>query len=416
MDLISTRGLSKANFNEAVQIGLAPDGGLFVPTKWPRLIKSDFKDDTFLGIAYVVLKAFLGQVLADAHLKKIIDEAFDFRIPLVELDQQTSVLELYHGPTSAFKDVAARFLAAYMSYAIPQEQTVLVATSGDTGGAIASAFENNKKFRVIIFFPKDGVSPLQRQQLTCWGSNITAVEVNGNFDDCQKLVKQSLSDVNLRQYHLTSANSINIARILPQVCYHAAVAIWNDKLTSEVANLIIPSGNLGNAVAAFWARKIGLPIKFIGMATNKNKSLLNYYETGIYSPQKSQATLANAMDVGNPSNFERLTHLLSNLKDLKSISEVQSFDDEQIKAMIQLAYQRWNQYFCPHTATALGFRESKQEENWIIYATAHAAKFSEIVEGVIGSKVPVPENLKNIYARATVCKEMSPTDSIIKFL
>jgi threonine synthase len=416
MDLVSTRGLSKANFEEAVQMGLAQDGGLFVPIQWPRLMKSDFKDNSFSGIAYVVLKAFLGRVLSESDLKKIIDEAFYFPIPLVELDQHTSVLELYHGPTAAFKDVAARFLAAYMNLANEEEQTILVATSGDTGGAIASAFENKNKFRVIIFFPRDGVSPLQRQQLTCWGGNITAVAVNGSFDDCQKLVKENLASSKLSQYHLTSANSINIARILPQICYHAAAAIWNDKQTSEVANLIIPSGNLGNAVAAFWARKIGLPIKFIGMATNKNRTLINYYESGHFIAQKSQRSLANAMDVGNPSNFERLTHLITNLRDLKSISEVQSFSDEQIKSMILLAYERWKQYFCPHTATALGFRESKQEENWIIYATAHAAKFSEIVEPIINTKIPVPENLKGLYTRNASFIEMNPTDPITGIL
>jgi threonine synthase len=414
MELISTRGISKANFKEAVRKGLAPDGGLFVPVKWPKLGKNDFKDHSFLGISFVVLKSFLGQVLKDLELKKIIEESFNFSIPLTQLDQNTSLLELYHGPTSAFKDVAARFLAAYMSYADNREQTILVATSGDTGGAIASAFENKKNFRVIIFFPKDGVSPLQRQQLTCWGNNITSVAVNGSFDDCQKLVKQSLLDKKLAQYQLTSANSINIARILPQVCYHAAAAIWNEELTSEPANLIIPSGNLGNAVAAFWARKIGLPIQFIGLATNKNQTLLQFYQSGIYNAQKSQVSLANAMDVGNPSNFERLTHLIGNWTDLKNISEVQSFSDDQIKSFIKLAYQRWSQYFCPHTATALGFRESKNEESWIIYATAHAAKFTEIVEPVIGVKVPVPDNLKEIYARKSSVIEMNLTESIEK--
>lgn len=412
MELVSTRGSTQVQFKEAVQMGLAPDGGLFVPVTWPRLLKSHFTDNSFAGIAYVVLKSFLGSTLNDDQLKKIIEGAFDFAIPLQVLDEKTSLLELYHGPTAAFKDIAARFLAAYMNCALTEEQTILVATSGDTGGAIASAFNLSKKFRVVIFFPKNGVSPLQKQQLTCWGNNIRAVAVNGTFDDCQKIVKQSLADKALRPFRLTSANSINIARILPQVCYHAAAAVWYDNLYSQSCNLIIPSGNLGNAVAAFWARKIGLPIHVIGMSTNKNKTLQNYYENGVYQAELSQASLANAMDVGNPSNFERLTHLVGNLRDLKQISEVQSFTDDDIKANIELAYKKWGQFFCPHTATALGFRQNRLNRNWIICATAHAAKFSEIVEPILGCHVPVPPQLKELYELPSRFTEIETSQSI----
>jgi threonine synthase len=416
MKLISTRGHSKASFSQAVQMGLAKDGGLFVPLTWPRLQKSHFYDNSFSSIAYVVLNAFLKNALNEEQLKKLVTEAFDFPISLQTLDNRHSLLELFHGPTAAFKDVAAQFLAAYMNLAITEEQIILVATSGDTGGAIASALHKNKKFRVIIFFPKNGVSPLQKQQLTCWGENVTAVAVNGTFDDCQKIVKQSLADLNLASFRLTSANSINIARILPQVCYHAAAAIWYDNLNSCGCNLIIPSGNLGNAVAAFWARAVGLPIQFIGLATNKNKTLKNYYESGLYLPQRSQSSLANAMDVGDPSNFERLTHLVGNLRDLKQISEVQCFEDDEIKYYIDFAYKKWKKIICPHTATAVGFSQNHPERNWLICATAHAAKFREIVEPILGFQVPVPETLKKLYELPSQFIDFEPGQAIIDIL
>jgi threonine synthase len=412
----STRGGEQVGLVDALLRGIAADGGLFVPTELPRFAPSDVKGDTFADIAAEVLAPFFASSGLERQLGAICRDAFDFPLPLrtlIDAHGELSVLELFHGPTAAFKDVGARFLAAATERALPlltsdkRPLTILVATSGDTGGAVAAAFHGRRNIRVAVLFPKGQVSTRQQHQLTCWGDNIRAFEVDGVFDECQALVKAAFADPGLQQRHrLTAANSINIGRILPQMAYHAAASLWHWRSYGTTAGSIVPTGNLGNGMACVWARAVGMPIREIVLAVNANRTIPDYLSTGQWQPRASQPTLASAMDVGNPSNMERLRHLMPDFAELREAVEAYPVDDESIRGQIAKDYQRYGEIWCPHTATAFWVYDHlpaarKSARPWIVSATAHPAKFEAIVEPLVGREVLVPDSLRALLARPT---------------
>jgi threonine synthase len=416
----STRDSSiSVTFSQALLQGLAPDGGLYVPTSWPRIeVDALSRESTLPGIATRLIAPFVSGDPIAAKLAEITADAFNFPAPLVTLDRDAGldILELFHGPTAAFKDFGARFLAANFARLHAQGSppiTILVATSGDTGGAVAAAFHGRPGINVGVLFPKGLVSPTQERQLTCWGGNVRSFSVHGTFDDCQRLVKQAFVDPELRQQtQLSSANSINLGRLLPQAVYYAASSLEVWKKYGEPASYIIPSGNLGNAAACIWARKVGLPIRDIVLAHNANQTVTDFLHTGEWRPRPSIATLASAMDVGNPSNMERLRSLFPDLAQLRTAVSAETVDDAAIRERIRKGFERYGQIWCPHTATAAEVYErlvaGKRPGRWIIVSTAHPAKFSEIVEPLIGRKVPVPQELARLFARPTELTEIEP--------
>jgi threonine synthase len=411
----------RVDFSAALLQGLAPDGGLYVPASWPRLSPGDFADAASLAeVALPLLAPFLAGDRLAPEVAALAHEAFNFPAPLVPLraDGRLSVLELFHGPTAAFKDFGARFLAACfgrLREAGARPLTILVATSGDTGGAVAAAFHRRAGIEVAVLFPKGLVSPTQERQLTCWGDNVRSLAVRGTFDDCQRLVKQAFLDPQLRaRGALSSANSINLGRLLPQAVYYAAtsLAVWRQH--GEHASFVIPSGNLGNALACLWARQVGLPIGAVVLAHNANRTVPDYLASGEWRPRPSVATLASAMDVGNPSNMERLRSLHPGLTQMRAAVSAVSVSDAEIRERIRAGYRTYGQIWCPHTASAAEAWERlpAQEQargRWVLVATAHAAKFREIVEPLIGSSVPVPESLERLFARPVRCVEIDST-------
>jgi len=408
-------------FSQAVLQGLAPDGGLYVPAAWPRLSALDFRGTGDLAaVATRLLTPFLTEDALAAQLPVIAREALDFPAPLVPLDTdgRLAVLELFHGPTAAFKDFGARFLAAcFARLRTPDERrlTILVATSGDTGGAVAAAFHGRPGVDVAVLFPKGLVSPTQERQLTCWGGNVRSLAVRGTFDDCQRLVKAAFLDAQLAaRRQLSSANSINIGRLLPQSSYYAAASLEIWRRYSEPASFVIPSGNLGNALACLWARQLGLPIDAVVLAHNANRTVPDFLASGAWQPRPSVATLASAMDVGDPSNMERLRALYPQLEDLRAAVSACSVSDEEIRDRIRGGYRDYGQIWCPHTATAAEAWQRlpparRRERRWVLVSTAHAAKFREIVEPLIGRAVPVPESLVRLFARPAHCLEIDAT-------
>src|SRR5437660_5825924 len=425
---VSSRGEAPAaGFSAAVLQGLAPDGGLYVPVSWPRLAPSDFEANDLASVAVRLLAPFVaGDPLAPL-LGSIAAEAFDFPAPLVALPGQgrVSVLELFHGPTAAFKDFGARFLAACFAGLRGRGEralTILVATSGDTGGAVAAAFHERPGVEVAVLFPKGLVSPTQERQLTCWGGNVRSLAVRGTFDDCQRLVKQAFLDEQLNARSLlSSANSINLGRLLPQCVYYAAasLAIW--RAHGERASFIVPSGNLGNALACLWAREIGLPIGAVMLAHNANRTVPDFLASGAWQPRPSVATLASAMDVGDPSNMERLRALHAGIEELRAAVSAVSVSDDEIRARIVAGYRQVGQIWCPHSATAAEAwarlpPEARRERRWVLAATAHPAKFGEIVEPLIGRTVPVPETLAKLFARPAQCVEIDADGGALRAL
>jgi threonine synthase len=408
----SSRGEAPpCEFSRALRQGLAPDGGLYVPVVWPRLMPADFSGiEEPAAVGARLLAPFLAGDRLAAALPELTREAFAFPVPLVPLaaDGRLSVLELFHGPTAAFKDFGARFLAtcfARLRAAEERPLTILVATSGDTGGAVAAAFHQRAGIEVAVLFPAGKVSPTQERQLTCWGGNVRSLAVRGTFDDCQRLVKEAFLDPQLAAHRaLSSANSINLGRLLPQTVYYAAasLAVW--RRHGERASFIVPSGNLGNALACLWARQVGLPIEAALLAHNANRTVPEYLESGVWRPRPSIATLASAMDVGDPSNMERLRALFPELPQLRAAVSACTVSDEQIRARIRSGYREYGQIWCPHTATAAeAWAQLPQAEQrarrWVLVATAHPAKFREIVEPLIGREVPVPASLASLFAR-----------------
>ncbi|NIW23742.1 MAG: threonine synthase, partial [Gammaproteobacteria bacterium] len=363
MKYLSTGGGHETDLVGAIMQGLAPDGRLYVPEALPHFDPAAIEADSIPEIATILLEPFFANSALAPVLGEICRDALNFPIPLRSLDARdgpVAVLELFHGPTAAFKDVGARFLAASMERALPgldagdsRPLTILVATSGDTGGAVAAAFHGRAGFRVGVLFPKGQVSPRQQHQLTCWGDNVRSFEVDGSFDDCQALVKGAFGDPTISSAHrLGAANSINVGRLLPQVVYHAAASLWYWRAHDVTVNFIVPTGNLGNAMACIWARALGMPIGEIILATNANRTIPEFLATGDWQPRPSIPTLASAMDVGDPSNMERLRHLYPALTDLRERIEAYPVDDDAIREQIARDYERYGDIWCPHTATA----------------------------------------------------------------
>ncbi len=411
MNFISTRGAAApASLSAAITSGLASDGGLFIPTSMPRLSTEMFDDiDSLTGIASVLLRPFFIDDALSGDLEAICTEAFTFEAPLRSLATRDDyVLELFHGPTAAFKDFGARFLAACMARLRGGDEkplTIVVATSGDTGAAVAAAFYKLPHFRVVVLYPDGRVSPRQAHQLGCFGDNVRALRVAGSFDDCQRLAKLALADSDMqRQVPLSSANSISLGRLLPQMVYYAHASLHHFRSEKTWLNFVIPTGNLGNAVACIMARSLGLPIGRIVFSTNANLTLHDFFAGRDYAPQASVATLANAMDVGAPSNVERLRWLYSD-SELRHQFLVDAVGDDAISTTIRDRYANHGEIFCPHTATAIRTLENLRQEgvqgDWAAVATAHAAKFEHVVEPLIGTGVDVPVPLAQLLSRAS---------------
>jgi len=399
MKFRSTRSTSPpVTLSEAIRRSIAPDGGLYVPDSFPTFKVDDFEElESWPEIGERILEIFFEDDTLGPRLAEICREAFNFPVPLNYLNHDTAVLELFHGPTAAFKDVGARFLAACVSR-LSGRKTVIVATSGDTGGAVAAAFDEYPEIQVIVLFPKNKISPRQQQQLTCWGESVRAFAVRGDFDDCQRIVKSAFADRAWADAQgLLSANSINLGRLLPQTVYYAAAGLWYLRERSRVPGFIIPTGNLGNAVAAFWARRMGLPVREIILATNANDPVPTYFASGSWKSHPTIATLANAMDVGNPGNMERLLDLHPEIDELRKIAQSFSVSDQEISETIAGDYRSRQLIWCPHTATAVYVRERLSSPHWIIVATAHPAKFESIVEPLIDTAVNVPQSLAVLF-------------------
>lgn len=393
----------KVNFKEAVVQGLAGDKALFFPEKIPVLPKSFFQEIEKLKvseIAYLFLKDYVGNDISSNQLINLLNNALNFPIPLKNIFDNIYSLELFHGPTLAFKDVGARVMARFLSeFATSKRKvTVLVATSGDTGSAVANAFFNVDSVQVIVLYPKNMVSHIQEMQFTTLGKNITALEVSGTFDDCQRMVKEAFADKDInKKRQLSSANSINIARLLPQAVYYfAAYAQLPDK--SKAFSISVPSGNYGNLTAGVIAKKSGLPVNRFIASANRNNVVPEYLKSGIFKARPSIPTISNAMDVGNPSNFVRLLELYKNSWDkIKSEITGYSCSDEQTLTAIRSVYEKYNYILDPHAAVAyLGLSKNlKNTENQGIFLeTAHPAKFFDTVQNQITGKFEIPLRLK----------------------
>lgn len=409
MKFVSTRGqVQPARLSEAIRNGVAPDGGLYMPDELPRVDLDRLDGEAPLPeFAASLLRPFFAGDRLDVDLPAICAEALDLPVPLVTPDASKpslQALELFHGPTGAFKDFGARFLmACFDRIADPDEQlTVLAATSGDTGGAVGCAAEGRSSVRAAILYPKGRVSAFQERQLTCWGDQVLAIEVDGDFDDCQRLVKVAFADARLAsEQRLTSANSINFGRLMPQLAYaaHAAVRVFSR--TGEKPGFVIPSGNLGHGFAVLLAKAMGLPVGPVVLATNANATLKDWRLTGSFEPRPAVQTLANAMDVGNPSNFERIAALPMDRE-----IEVELVTDEQIETRTKAEYHASGYIWCPHSATAAEAWSrlsdaARSERPWIVAATAHPYKFADVVEPLIGRAIEPTPALAAILDRPT---------------
>jgi threonine synthase len=388
----------------------------------PRRQISEFDGaETIPEVAHVLLSPFFAGSSLEGELDAILDETFSFPIPATRLPiagHDVSLLELFHGPTVAFKDVGAGFLAACLSRLegdVNDPLTILVATSGDTGGAVAAAFDGRPGMRVVVLFPDGRVSERQAHQLCCWSDNVVSLKVQGSFDDCQALVKGAMADAELSAAHrFSSANSINIGRLLPQSTYYADASLRHYRRTGNQPGFIIPTGNLGNAFACIMAREMGLPIGPVILATNANRTIADYFETLQWVPRASLQTLASAMDVGDPSNMERLRHLVGEADVLREQLGVLSVDDDSIRQSIRQDHADFGFATCPHTATAsYAWRQLEPEladgYDWILVATAHPAKFETIVEPLIGEVVPIPRELAELLERPARAQSIEPS-------
>jgi threonine synthase len=397
---VSTRGGRTVSFAQALMRGLAPDGGLYVPAPLDPLGGGRPPAERgFTATAVWAAERMLGDALPPDVLERVVADALDFPVPLVEVEDDVHVLELFHGPSLAFKDVGARFMARAMA-ALPEAAnaaTILVATSGDTGGAVAAAFHRVEPFRVCVLFPRSGISERQRRQMTTLGDNVTAVSVDGTFDDCQRLAKDAFADEPLRVHcGLTSANSINVGRLFPQAFYyiHAAALLgWGER----PATFVVPSGNLGNLCAGLLAHRAGMPARGFVAALNANRAFADYLEGGTVRAQPSKSTLSNAMDVGDPSNLERIRWLYG--EDVGALSRdvrATSTDDEHTRSCIADVYARTGYVMDPHTAVGwVGMDAATRAGTGpkVLLSTAHPAKFPEVVERATGLELALPETL-----------------------
>ena len=412
------------NFQTALINGLAPDKGLYFPEKiinLPKKIIENIKtiDDTEL--CYEVIKDYIGNDFTEDELIKIIQKTIDFKIPLKKVENSIFSLELFHGPTLAFKDIGAKFLALCMDKIKndfdSKEITVLVATSGDTGGAVAKGFESLNGINVCILYPKGRISQVQEKQITTNAKNVIAFEVNGNFDDCQKMVKDAFNDIEIKnKIILTSANSINIARWLPQMFYYF-LAI--KKIENNNQNIFsVPSGNFGNICAGILSKEMGLNIKLFIASTNINNTVPRYLESGIYNPKKTKPTISNAMDVSNPSNFIRIQKIFNNdLQKIKKVIKGYSYNDSETREAIKDVYNSYNYIMDPHSAIGyLGLKSylknPRSDVNGIFLSTAHPIKFKEQVENSIGDQISLPSRLKKIMTKKKNTIEIESYDQL----
>lgn len=417
---------TKVSFHEAVIQGLAPDKGLYFPEEITPLSQSFFDTIENLSnqeIAFEVIKQFVGNEIPELELKQIVAETLCFDFPCVLVEENVYSLELYHGPTMAFKDVGARFMSrclAYFNKGKDLKNTVLVATSGDTGGAVASGFLGVKGVEVVILYPSGKVSDIQERQLTTLGQNITALEVDGVFDDCQDMVKQAFLDSDLKFKNLTSANSINIARWLPQMFYFF-FAYKELKKHNKPLIVSCPSGNFGNICAGILAKKLGLPLTHFVASTNANDTVPKFLENGIYDPKPSVATISNAMDVGNPSNFIRIQEMYSNdIKEFSKDFSSYSFTDEETKSAMKNIYSNSGYIAEPHGAVGyLGLKkELKKHPNSIgvFLETAHPIKFLDVVEPVLNIALEIPKQIESVLNKEKLKFKIKNYDALKQFL
>ncbi len=396
----------KASFSEAVIKGIAPDKGLYFPGNIKQLPQSFFdtiEDLDNVEIAYQAIQQFVGDEIPEAELRDILADVLNFEFPVVEIEDNIATLELFHGPTMAFKDVGARFMARCLGYFNKDNNnqvTVLVATSGDTGGAVANGFLGVKGVDVVILYPSGKVSDIQERQLTTLGQNITALEIDGVFDDCQDMVKTAFLDKDITDHRqLTSANSINVARWLPQLLYFL-FAYKQVKSKGKDIVFSVPSGNFGNICAGIVAHKLGLPVKHFIASTNINDTVVRYLKTSEYDPKPSKATISNAMDVGNPSNFIRIQRLFNNnFEELKNHFSAYSFDDDQTKDAMRKIYDSTEYIADPHGAVGyLGLKKQELKDNdyGIFLETAHPVKFMDIVEETINVTLEIPPQIQKV--------------------
>ena len=409
---VSTRGGAPTTLSDALFSGLAPDGGLYVPTGLRPFAAPPGRVDNLADVGRWLAPTLFSDTAPDV-IDRVVTGAFDFPVPIVEVEADLYVLELFHGPTHAFKDIGARFMARLMAEIDPGggRRTVLVATSGDTGSAVAHAFHGLAGYRVIVLFPRDGVSARQRRQMTTLGGNVSALAVRGTFDDCQRMAKEAFNDVELRERHrLTSANSINVGRLLPQSFYYVYAAVrlgWSE----QPVRFVVPSGNLGNLSGGLLAHRCGMPNAGFLAAVNANRGFSDFLAAGTFEARPSIPTFSSAMDVGNPSNLERIRWLYPNdLGQLRRDVACVSVSDDQTRACIEEVYHRTGYVLDPHTAVGLLAHQAQPTTPGtpsVVLATAHPAKFPEVVEEAIGRTVPLPAGIEAVMDAEEHMEEIS---------
>ncbi len=419
------------SFRDALFAGLAPDGGLympeFIPTFSQRLLEKLLTLPTHTAGAQI-LSSYIHDIPLE-ELEKITERAWNFPLPLVRLEEGMYLLELFHGPTFAFKDFGARFMAEAFAYFLRHEDrelTIIVATSGDTGSAVAHGFYNQPRIRVFVLYPSGKISPLQEKQIATLGGNITAVEVEGTFDDCQRLAKQVLADPEIRRDRfVSSANSINVGRLLPQIFYYfAGFRAWQAHAEkNKPLWVVVPSGNFGNLTAGLFAKKMGLPIERFIAATNVNDIVPQYFKTGTYTPRPAIPTISNAMDVGNPSNLVRMRALYEDdLEKLKQDVEAVSVDERETLDEVRRTYEKTGYILDPHTAVGVAAARRARSAmtgdlpSFIVLATAHPAKFAEVVRLVITARILVPEALVAVMEREKISSGVEADYTSLKYL
>ena len=415
------------SFKNAVIRGLAPDRGLYFPNQIPILSKKFFEDIEHISVpemAFQIIKPYVGKEIDDKKLLSIVTETLDFEFPTVEITDNIAAFELFHGPTLAFKDVGARFMArtlGHFSKGMEDKTTVLVATSGDTGGAVANGFLGVDGVEVIILYPKGKISEIQEKQITTLGQNITALEVDGVFDDCQEMVKAAFLDPSLTKMNLTSANSINVARWLPQMFYYF-IAYRSLKNKNKKLVFSVPSGNFGNICAGVMAQQMGLPIDHFIASTNSNDSVPRYLKTGNFEPLQTIQTISNAMDVGNPSNFIRIQKIFNNdIFRMKKIISGYSYSDIETKKSLIEIYKKNGYIADPHGAVGfLGLKEYLSQQNkdhyGVFLETAHPVKFIDSVEKILKLKVQIPNRLKSTLSKKKSCIPIKDFSSLKSYL
>ncbi len=425
MNFVSTRSpVESISFSEAIFRGLAPDGGLYqfeTNPYFPNFFASLHQDISFNALSTALSYELLNSEYDKKTIAGIVNDAFDFAPTLHRLDDSTTVLELFHGPSCAFKDYGASFLASVMTRLLRarNEKIIIVtATSGDTGSAVAQAFHDREGIDVVILYPSSRVSPLQEKQLTTLGGNVVAVEVSGSFDDCQRMAKSAFNNPRLAKLPLSSANSINIGRLIPQAFYY--VWAWTRMRRKGDFAFIVPSGNFGNITAGLYASSWGMPVSRFIAATNINDVVPQYLKTGVFTPRPSVSTLSNAMDVGNPSNFDRLDCFYKhNIDVFRKHVAAWSANDEDTKKAIEEMYSKFNYLCCPHTATGWHVAKIHQQNHpglhTVILATAHPGKFIGIVEAATGKTPQLPESLSVLLAKDKISIPLGNTDKDLEF-